>query len=253
MAPEPTNLDALPVPAALQADPLPGSREQRIHERALAVSPQWWDRQLVQRGLPGGPLAAHEVGSASGNPSWQLACDDLFALAGELENDDAILRLLWHALAWNEGRSSQLLDAIADHREIVVMALRDAIHLAGTRPQAAYELLRSGQQNSLAHLGPADFTKFLYFAGASNPHHPSLILDRQVATALRNEGGWSSLSPAADWSAEIYGRYCRLLMRWAVEETARRHRLVCPDEVEQWLRERESAVARVVHVPQQRC
>jgi hypothetical protein len=252
MAPEPMNPDALPVPVALQADPLLGSREERIHERTLAVSPQWWDQQLVQRGLPGGPLAAREVGSISGSPSWQLTCDDLFALAGDLEDDEAILRLLWHALAWNEGRPSRLLDAIADHREVVVVALRDAVHLARMRPQAAYELLRSDQQNSLAHFGPADFTKFLYFAGAGNPNHPSLILDHQVATALHNEGGWSSLSLTADWSAETYGRYCRLLMRWAVEETARRHRLVCPDEIEQWLREREPAAMGTARVPLQR-
>jgi ABC-type transport system substrate-binding protein len=73
-----------------------------------------------------------------------------------------------------------------------------------------FESLRKTRDDShpaIAHLGPALFTKYLYFAGAGAPDHPSLILDSRVAVALVDIR-WTSLRPETGWPAETYQRYC---------------------------------------------
>lgn len=241
MAAEPTNVCLLPVPAALQADPLPCSREQRIHQHEIVVAPDWWNTALVCRGLPGGPLRARPGASATGVTRWVLSRGDVFALARDLDQDEAVLRLLWHVLAWGSGQKLRLnakrLATVAGNVAAVTGALKGAAVVARSDPVVAYELLWPGGSNVVRWLGPAFFTKFLYFAGGGDSNHPCLILDRRVARTL-HACGWESLSPQGNWPAWAYGRYCRLVRRWAVEETVRRHRLVCPDEVERWLFER---------------
>lgn len=93
-------------------------------------------------------------------------------------------------------------------------------------PASAFALLRPGNSNAIRYLGPSFFTKFLYFAGGGAPDHPCLILDRVVATRLRDRCGWTSLHREGPWPAETYERYCGLLARWG-QETGR-----APDEIE---------------------
>jgi hypothetical protein len=90
-------------------------------------------------------------------------------------------------------------------------------------------MLRPGGRNEIRSLGPSFFTKFLYFAGGGSPDHPCLILDRVVATALRDHCGWTSLHPTGPWPAETYRRYCGLLARWAQDYHC------APDELERTL------------------
>ncbi|WP_120285293.1 hypothetical protein [Rhodococcus rhodochrous] len=82
--------------------------------------------------------------------------------------------------------------------------------------QSAYDTLYPRGAPAIAHLGPAFFTKYLYFSGAGAPDHPSLILDSRVAATLVDIG-WTSLHPETGWPAETYERYCSLLARWAQE------------------------------------
>lgn len=55
------------------------------------------------------------------------------------------------------------------------------------------------------------------------------ILDRVVATRLRDQCGWTSLHRTGPWPAETYGRYCDLLTRWAQAGRC------APDEIERTL------------------
>jgi hypothetical protein len=161
---------------------------------------------------------------------------DLFALAIDLDTDGALLRLLWHVLAWGTGprprNQRRLLASIANGGTPLIAVLREAADMARHDPEGAYALLRPSRRNAAPAFGPAFFTKFLYFAGRGCYNHPSLILDRRVAATLHHEAGWTSLSPTHGWPAATYGRYCRLVTRWAVTETVCRHRVVCPDEIE---------------------
>ncbi|WP_424307558.1 hypothetical protein [Gordonia sp. (in: high G+C Gram-positive bacteria)] len=95
-------------------------------------------------------------------------------------------------------------------------------------PLAAYSLLRPGRRNAIRYLGPAFFTKFLYFAGGGDPHHRSLILDSRVASTLRTHG-WDSLRAGGNRPAATYSRYTELIARWSSELGCR------GDVIEMWL------------------
>nr|AIU93530.1 hypothetical protein LRS1606.96 [Rhodococcus sp. NS1] len=97
------------------------------------------------------------------------------------------------------------------------------------------QTLTDDSHPAIAHLGPALFTKYLYFAGAAAPDHPSLILDSCVAVALVDIG-WISLHPETGWPAETYQWYCSLLARWAQEAGNLR-----PDLFERWLFDHSSS------------
>ena len=71
-------------------------------------------------------------------------------------------------------------------------------------------------------------TTLAYFAGGGDPDHLCLILDRIVATALRDHCG-RTLHRLGPWPAYTYQRYCDLLARWAQDH----HR--APDEIERTL------------------
>jgi hypothetical protein len=84
-------------------------------------------------------------------------------------------------------------------------------------------------RTAIPELGPAFFTKYLYFAGGGAASHPCCILDENVALALHQACGWQSL-PTKNWLATAYERYAALLARWVIE-----HRLARVDVIERWL------------------
>lgn len=205
----------------------------RVFEHWVPVNPEWWNKALLDRRLPGGPLqvtydSRHRPGISRGA---------LFKLAAVTGSSDAELRLLWHALAWGGGKRPRLmskrLDTVAADPEGAVSALRAAAAKAGSSPVDAYETLYPSGCTTLKYLGPAFFTKFLYFAGQGQPTHACAILDRVVAASLRSRG-WQGLR-STGWSAATYGRYCELVACWAREASTRLGRLIAVDEVERWL------------------
>jgi hypothetical protein len=94
-------------------------------------------------------------------------------------------------------------------------------------------------------LGPAFFTKFLYFAGVGEGSTPCLILDARVAASLY-EAGWTDLPRSArkngysfsyNWYTDTYVSYCELLKRWADAHGPKTR----PDEIERALFEGSQA------------
>ncbi|MCR6489027.1 hypothetical protein M8542_39985 [Amycolatopsis sp. OK19-0408] len=177
-------------------------RRQSVEEHRIGIQAKWWRTELDRRGLPGerpaGPcLTRAEV--------WAPA-DDVFTL-------------LWRTLAWGSGSHLRLnarrLDSIKADVHGAEAVLTEAAEASRRDPAYAFDLLRPGQRNRFRAFGPSFFTKFLYFAGGGDPDHPCLILDRVVATALRDHCGWESLHRAGPWPAVTYERYCTLLARWA--------------------------------------
>ena len=73
---------------------------------------------------------------------------------------------------------------------------------------AAYASLMPDGENYLRFVGPAYFTKHLYFTGYRNgvPGPRPLILDARVARALSSRPGFAGLS-SSGWSADTYRRY----------------------------------------------
>ena len=119
--------------------------------------------------------------------------------------------------------------------------LRDAVGSLGmATSRSAYGTLirRSGGQ--IPGLGPAYFTKFLYFVSEGADGTRCLILDARVAGSLAR-AGWTSLPRSKrtgysyNWYTATYVSYCELLGRWAAGESASRGHQVWPDEIERAL------------------
>jgi hypothetical protein len=208
-----TDLTTLALPAwAVPSRP----RRAAIDDQVIHIREQWWREAVSARGLPGTPPA----GSALTRAEVWAPTDDVFTL-------------LWRTLAWGSGRylrqNARRLDSVAADVPRAEKLLAKAVEESQRDPTGAYAVLRSGRRNEIRSLGPSFFTKFLYFAGGGAPDHPCLILDRVVATALRDHCGWTSLHRAGPWLAETYGRYCDLLAHWAQDHHC------APDELERTL------------------
>lgn len=181
----------------------------------------WWD----------GAVAEHRAGPIA----WQfdpsildgrrITRRSLFDMASMALDVATVLPFMVHVLAWGSGSSrrhnhkrlSALTGADADiNRELLVSAARDARQ--GDVRGAYSSLIRSGG-GVIPGLGPAFFTKFLYFAGGGEGEVPCLILDARVSRSL-HAAGWDGLSTSGgsfsfNWYTDTYVSYCELLAQWA--------------------------------------
>lgn len=218
-----TDLTRLPVPEPLRAAIADIDPTTYIHGHTITIDQNWWRSELAVHGLDQVDLLAPSISRG-----------DLFALAAEATaTREGATRLLWNVTAWGTGVSGRngrkRIQAFAADSDRAADLLRTATSLARTDPHAAYALLRPRDRtNAIAFLGPAFFTKYLYFAGGGQPTHPCHILDDRVARILHRLG-WASLPPK-DWTAAAYQRYNQLLRRWADATGASR-----TDIVERWL------------------
>ncbi|MFC7958843.1 8-oxoguanine DNA glycosylase OGG fold protein [Rhodococcoides kroppenstedtii] len=200
-----TDTESLELPAWLRDAPSDG------FDTAIRINEKWWQKTLSNAGLDDEAPPSHD---------GRLKRSDIFSLASEgIGTARQARRVLWSSLAWGEGprafrnpgRVRSFLQDTARNSDNLVTALAAST----SDPVDAY-----GRMNGhTKHLGPAFFTKALYFAGAGKPTHPSLILDARVAAALHKHCGWESLRIGGAWPADTYGRYCSLLGRWAQEMT----------------------------------
>lgn len=231
-----TDLCSLVLPSVARTA-LAQPRVESIDHHEVAVPTAWWNAALAHYRLPGGPVS----GRTNHGGRTVISRGQLFALASDadLESEHDVLRLLWHILAWGSGfklrHNHKRLRGIAKDPLAAAATLRAAAFLARIDPESAYAKLYRATGTPIPHLGPAFFTKYLYFAGGGFPTHPSTILDSRVAHTLHTRCGWTSLRSGGNWPPRTYQRYCSLLARWAAEEGAHLGREVGPDEIERWL------------------
>ncbi|MCV7382223.1 hypothetical protein H7K14_00065 [Mycolicibacter longobardus] len=193
-----------------------------IHGHAIPVGRPWWTQTLTAHGFAD-TLIGETIRRA-----------DIFALADTApETPQAALTLLWNSLAWGSGdklrNNRARIASIAADRVGAAAVLQQAAALSHTDPQSAYHLLYPRNRTAICNLGPAFFTKYLYFAGGGDPAHPCCILDENVVLALQKTCGWKSL-PLRGWLDSAYQRYATLLGIWVDE-----HSLDRPDIIERWL------------------
>lgn len=225
-----------------------GQRSEYVLDHGFSdksVGSAWWNERLTSVGL-NQRFASTERGGAR-----RLTRRDLFELArpaGRSDaSDDDVLTLLWHVLAWGTGGSQRGNDARVKafanpaDRQRNVGLLKQAIASARAGdPAAAYRSLIRRGGGQIPGLGPAFFTKFLYFASEDTSGTRCLILDARVAGSLA-QAGWSSLPHSTsagysyNWYTATYASYCELLKRWAANESDRMDVHVCPDEIERAL------------------
>ncbi|MGV1005462.1 MAG: hypothetical protein ACOYEV_12015 [Candidatus Nanopelagicales bacterium] len=204
-----------------------------ITNHRMPVSRQWWTDKLTGAGIADTVLSS------------AISRGEIFELAAKAAQDpDAALALLWNSLAWGSGNklrnNGKRIASVADDTARASALLMEAATLGRTSPFDAYELLYPQQRGVIHQLGPAFFTKYLYFAGGGSPTHPCAILDENVARALRDSCGWKSLPvEKAGWYTSTYDRYCTLLGTWVQQHNGIGRR----DIIERWLFEEGKRLA----------
>ncbi|WP_235009787.1 hypothetical protein [Mycobacterium sp. 3519A] len=193
-----------------------------IDNHTIEVRRSWWTTTLEEHGFDD-TLVGDTISRA-----------EIFALSGPAaESPDAALTLLWNSLAWGSGskrrKNRARIASVARNRETATALLQQAARCSRRDPGEAYSLLYPDNRTAIRQLGPAFFTKYLYFAGGGSSDHQCCILDENVALALQKTCGWHSL-PSRSWLATAYARYAVLLGRWVNE-----HELDRPDVIERWL------------------
>ena len=211
-----TDVTALELPQwAVPREP----RAVAVAGQSIKIRTGWWRHEIESRGLPGRPPEAAALTRA------EVVAADI----ARRSTCSPCCGTRWRgARAGTCGKTSAAWTSIAED----VAARGDALTEAA-EPSATTRLRRTpccaGGTQRHQGLGPSFFTKFLYFAGGGAPDHPCLILDRLVATALRDHAAGTPCTAPARGRAQTYPRYCDLLARWARE----RHR--APDEFERTL------------------
>lgn len=188
----------------------PPSRDD-VLAQGIRFDPARWKRLLPDSALWPAELDGSTV----------VTRETVFAVCG----NGNVTRGLVAACVWGAGTGAQSVYRrvkVFTHNEPDVLGFRLAAALEVLResgPVAAYDALRGRLR--ISYLGPAFFTKFLYFAGYDSGSEPRpLILDRFVARGLG--AGW----PRAGWTSAQYGEYLRHVHAWAQESGA------APDAVE---------------------
>jgi len=193
--------------------------EDEVLAQGFAFKASWWSRYVEP---PWWPDGIDELPDDPARPYHQrIARQDVFNMAAD-RSPEGRFGLLLAAYIWGTGTSAFNVGRrvrgltrtqpgeVGDR----LVAAADLLEAEG--PVAAYASLQAGSSNHIKFLGPAFFTKYLYFAAG----HPTtvkpqpLILDKFVARSVNAVfDGWTLRDHG--WSARTYGQYLTL----AAEQT----------------------------------
>lgn len=162
--------------------------------------------------------------SAEFKESGSISRGDLFDFAERArERPGSWTQLLVNTFGWGWGgtslgpsRLARVLEAT--EAQIVEDNLAKAVAtLDSDGAVAAYWDLNNSSRYYLKHLGPAFFTKFLYFAAAGGPRLAPrpLILDKIVAVRVNGLLGRAGRLATGGWSTRDYAFYLALMDRLA--------------------------------------
>lgn len=210
-------------------------RQDAIDSHGFSLNIGKWNRMAAQ--LPGTPL----LGEDGGKDLGLISRGGLFRLAVAAHHDRsgiAALHLFWQSLAWGTGTNhrntpGRIASINADPMHAASL-LRNAAQLAVHDPEAAFLILQPGRYPALKSWGPNFFTKYLYFAGAGEVGHPSLIVDARVLATLFKETGNLAFRPrSTNYPVGTYLAAIEVMRTWAAELSSS-ERVVGADEVERW-------------------
>ncbi|GAA2112135.1 hypothetical protein GCM10009759_54640 [Kitasatospora saccharophila] len=210
-------LEGLPVP---ELDAVLGQAVPFDRDRWLPLLPDasWWPGELD--GCP-------RVGRRP-----RVDRRTVFSVAARAGTVEADRHLLVAALVWGTGtkaRGVRRRGRVFAGTPVAEIDARLGAALAALRERGPVEAYRAfNNEHGIAQLGPAFFTKVLYFAGGgagAGPYAP-LILDGVVSRALKRLGAVDGKWPEAGWRTDRYRQYLDLVHGLA------RQRSVRPDQVE---------------------
>ncbi|ABK02373.1 hypothetical protein Arth_0976 [Arthrobacter sp. FB24] len=183
-------------------------RSEHILNHGFDLGTAWWKIELRKAAwTPSGPLA---------EPTESVRIDRrrLFGMASEIHTGDIDpVDFTLSVVLWGSGSSRRnnraRIQSIVDVEGRV--ALRQALELASTDAEASFAAFRTNGRNAFAYLGPAFFTKLMYFAGAGSKSHDAYIVDHRVLQTLSRTPAGAGLRAIHNYGPNTYRRACSAL------------------------------------------
>lgn len=189
------------------------STEERPYSNWAKYRSEWWTRYFSDGLVHFWPPELDQLELDDNGYRW-ISRDDVFRIAAT-ESDHRELHTAVAAYVWGLGKNAysigRMVRAFTANADTVEQNLRTAAAIQATEGTvAAYEAMLPGGVAKTKHMGPAYFTKFLFFVGGRNPAGDGLrplVLDSRVATALRARGIFDPEVGNDSWPSELYRRY----------------------------------------------
>ncbi|QEN15934.1 hypothetical protein ACRDU6_27475 [Mycolicibacterium sp. ELW1] len=188
--------------------------EERAYADWAKFKSSWWTDKYFTGGLAHfWPPRLDQLEPDKDGYRW-LSRDEVFGIAAtdseHRELHTAVAAYVW-GIAKNAYLIGRLVRAFTTNGDAVESNLRLAAStLTADGAVAAYESMLPGGPAHIKYMGPAYFTKFLFFTGYRNSAVAGLrplVLDMRVATALRSRGVFGPKVGDGGWPSSIYERY----------------------------------------------
>ncbi|MGB3483671.1 MAG: hypothetical protein WBB07_15845 [Mycobacterium sp.] len=198
--------------AAYSAHTVTGD-DVRAYDDWAKYRSEWWTRYFTGELSYFWPTQLDQPEIDNNGYRW-FSRSDVFALAAT-ESEHRELHTAVAAYVWGLGENAysigRLVRAFTTNADTVEDNLRkSASILESDGAVAAYQSMLRGGEAQTKFMGPAYFTKFLFFIGYQNSAVTGLrplILDKRVATELRARGVFGPKADNADWPSTLYERY----------------------------------------------
>ena len=204
------------------------NRSHDLMLQTVPIRPQWWQRNLRAYGL-------ESIGSRF--TETELSRSDLFRLAPAAQRTtEELLEFVFKVIAWGSGtRPRNNLRRISnicasESQEI----LKEGIRRAAQEDWDSFDVFRSSHKNLIPFLGPAFFTKIMYFSGSGNPTHPLLIVDQRVMRTLKLTEYASRFTRSANYDSDTYAEICNALTEISNNVQRQTAQDCTPDLIELW-------------------
>ncbi|GAA2223272.1 hypothetical protein GCM10010413_15420 [Promicromonospora sukumoe] len=199
---------------ALLREKIAPDRGEAVLGQAVPFNPETWKRWLPEGLWP------DELDLLQGTGKFhRITRDDVFRLSADVDTPAQAVQCYVAACVWGTGaggigvaRRSRPLHSRKDAGDRLLESMTT---LREDGAVAAYRRLQKGGDTNLRGLGPAFFTKVLYFAGwDAAPGPRPLILDRFVVRAF-NEQAELTWRTNWTWTRDQYALYLDTVARWA--------------------------------------
>lgn len=191
------------IPEALR-EQSPQIEDEKFRDLPITSIARHWHSRWPQ-GLTKPALLAHseEVADAT----MHFTRNELFDLGQNLKTDADVLNFYVAVCSWGSGNKARSIARVVKplHQPEAVSRIRSALETT-IREGAVegYSAFNNTNKSRVKHLGPAFFTKLMYFsqgAPVGDSDH-ALILDKRVAQAL-------GMDKTAGWSTATYEQFLK--------------------------------------------